>query len=171
MIDLKKIKSNTGDDIYGLSMKSPVLLIFLRHFGCVFCQEALNDISERKSDIVKNNIQLVFVHMTDNEIAEKFFHDLGISKYQHISDPSKIYYQKFGLSSGNFSQLFGLKTWVRGYSVTRSPDVNFTTQSIGDSFQMPGIFLIENGSIVDSYIHKSASDKPDYDKFINRSQG
>jgi hypothetical protein len=39
-------------------------------------------------------------------------------------------------------------------------------KQIGDGFQMPGIFMIRNGRVADSYIHKSAADRPDYDNII-----
>ena len=38
---------------------------------------------------------------------------------------------------------------------------------IGDGFQMPGAFMIQNGQIQDSFVHQSVSDQPDYDKMLN----
>ena len=42
------------------------------------------------------------------------------------------------------------------------PDV----KRIGDGLQMPGIFLLKDGNIVESFIHNSVGDKPDYDNFL-----
>jgi hypothetical protein len=36
--NLSLIKTNKGNSISDLSDQSPVLLVFLRHFGCVFLQ-------------------------------------------------------------------------------------------------------------------------------------
>lgn len=167
MIQLEKIITNAGNDLKQLSTSFPVLLVFLRHFGCLFCQEALRDISERKDQLSYNKIKVVFVHMAENEVANEFFEKYSLSGYEHISDPECKLYNTFGLGKGSFSQLFGLSTWIRGYQISRSKRHHMAGKVIGDSFQMPGIFLLNKGEIIDSYIHKSASDRPDYEKFIN----
>jgi hypothetical protein len=54
---------------------------------------------------------------------------------------------------------------IRGIEVTMK-GTSLGLKQIGDGFQMPGIFMIHNGRIADSYIHKTASDRPDYDNII-----
>ena len=39
---------------------------------------------------------------------------------------------------------------------------------IGDGFQMPGIFILDKGNIVDRFIHLSAADRPNYDEMIQK---
>ena len=103
--------------------------------------------------------------MSSFEIAEKFFEDYRLSGVKHISDPSCQLYAHFGLTKGNFGQLFGLSTWMRGFEL-RKKGMKYSVDQIGDSFQMPGIFMLKEGEVIDSYIHKTISDKPDYDKMI-----
>ena len=55
--------TQNGDSLLKLSLKGPVLLTFLRHFGCIFCREALHDLADRKEKILQANITLVLVHM------------------------------------------------------------------------------------------------------------
>lgn len=162
---IQKMVTNTGESLHSLSFKKPTLLIFLRHFGCIFCREALKEISNKRSDFDEKGVQIVFVHMTDFETAEDYFNKYGIDHPTHISDPECKYYSAFGLAKGSISQLFGLKTMLRGIEVTMK-GTTFGLKQIGDGFQMPGIFMINNGRIADSYIHKTASDKPDYDDII-----
>ena len=166
MVDLKKIVTNEGNSLSDLSFDQPILLVFLRHFECIFCQQALQDLSGYKKDIDSIPLHLIFVHMGKPEIAEEFFGKYNLSGIQHISDPQCHVYNKFGLTKGNMSQLFGLQTWVKGFQAKKE-GLKVSTKVIGDSLQMPGIFIIKEGSIKDRYIHKMASERPDYKALIN----
>ncbi len=119
-----------------------------------------------QESLLERNIQPVFVHMTTQEIANQYFEGQNITDPEHISDPNCVIYKKFGLTKGSLSQLFGLNTWVRGYKVVKS-GIPYSTKNVGDSFQMPGVFMLFNGKVVDSYIHKTAADRPDYTKFLD----
>jgi hypothetical protein len=37
---------------------------------------------------------------------------------------------------------------------------------MGDGFQMPGVFVITDGAIRESFIHKIVSDQPDYEDLL-----
>ncbi len=165
MIDFSSIITNTGTDLLTLSLKRPVLLVFLRHFGCVFCRDSLKELASKKSFFVDQGVDIVFVHMTENDIAEMYFSKFELKGCQHISDPGCNYYEQFGLVKGNFNQLFGLQNMIRGFDVTMRGTF-ISLKQIGDGFQMPGVFMINNGQIVDSFIHKYASDKPDYERIV-----
>ena len=162
---LNEMVTDKGSDLYALSNKSPVLLVFLRHFGCIFCREALKDLSLKRSELVQKGVHIVFVHMADNETADKYFKKYNLSGVDHISDPECKFYAAFSLAKGTFSQLFGLKNWIRAAEITTLGTPISITQ-IGDGFQMPGIFVLKSGRILESYIHKSAADRPDYDSII-----
>ena len=158
---LGEMVTNEGQTIQEISDEQPVLLVFLRHFGCTFCREALADISKERSKIEGMGSKLVFVHMTDNATAERYFNRYDLENAVHISDPDKVFYRHFGLLKGNFNQLFGLQSWIRGFSAG-IVDGHGVGPQLGDGFQMPGVFVIYQGDIKESFIHKLASDRPDY---------
>lgn len=158
---LAQMKTNTGADLHSLTQDQPVMLVFLRHFGCTFCREALADIAEQRTALEESGTQLVFVHMTDNEVAERYFNRYKLEGVLHISDPDCEYYTAFGLVKGNFTQLFGLQSWIRGFSAGVVSGHGVGPQ-LGDGFQMPGVFVLHNGEVKNSFIHKLASDRPDY---------
>lgn len=162
-----EMMTNKAEKISDLSKEVPVLLVFLRHFGCVFCKEALSDLSGLRGRMEEKNIKLVFIHMSENPKAEEYFDKFNLKGISHISDPFARYYKAFGLMKGNFSQLYGLRTWIKGYAAVRKGFNLELAKSLGDSTQMPGVFLIKDSSIKESYIHKSASDRPNYDQIIN----
>lgn len=163
---MAEMMTNTGEYLNAISERQQVMLVFLRPFGCVFCREALSDISKIQDEVRRSGVAIVFVHMADNETAETYFTKYGLDKITHISDPECRYYAAFGLVKGNFTQLFGLTSWIRGFSAGviggHGPGPR-----IGDDFQMPGVFVIQNGQIKDSFIHKLSSDRPDYLKLIH----
>jgi peroxiredoxin len=158
---LAEMKTNTGADLRALSKDQPVMLVFLRHFGCTFCREALADIADQRHQLEESGMQLVFVHMTDNDVAERYFNRYKLEGVLHISDPECEYYAAFGLVKGNFTQLFGLQSWIRGFSAGVVSGHGVGPQ-LGDGFQMPGIFVLQDGEVKNSFIHKLASDRPDY---------
>lgn len=158
---LQEMMTNEGISLHDLSMQQPVLLVFLRHFGCTFCREALADLSEHRKSIEETGAKIVFVHMASNDIAERYFNRYDLDGATHISDPTCKYYSVFGLVKGNFTQLFGLQTWIRGFSAGVMAGHGVGPQ-LGDGFQMPGVFVISEGEIKESFIHKLASDRPDY---------
>jgi peroxiredoxin len=160
------MKTNIGVTVYDLSKEKPVLLVFLRHFGCIFCREAMKDIASKREMIKSKGIRIVLVHMSEDEVAEEYFKNYKLSGIPHVSDPECKHYASFGLVKGSFSQLFGLKNFLRGIEVT-AKGTPLSLKQIGDGFQMPGIFMIRNGQVVDSYIHKTAADRPDYDSIIS----
>jgi peroxiredoxin len=168
MIDYTSIVTNNGNALSQLSKDSKVLLVFLRQLNCVFCREGLKDLAELKDYFKEQNTNLVFVHMTDYAIADMYFTKFKLEGYEHISDPSCGLYQDFGLVKGNFNQLFGLQNIIKGFEATMNGTF-IALKQIGDGFQMPGVFLIENSQIKNSFIHKFASDKPDYEGIVNSS--
>jgi peroxiredoxin len=161
--DLDVMVTDRGNPLGKLTENQPVLLVFLRHFGCTFCREAIDELGKNKHEIEAKGARVVFVHMAEDEVAQAFFKEYNFEDAEHISDILCTFYKEFGLVKGTTNQLFGLKNWARtidtgiikGYSWGRE---------IGDGFQMPGVFVLHNRTIQESYIHKYVSERPDYVK-------
>ncbi len=137
-----------------------LLLVFLRHNGCTFCRETLQDLSNIQNELNVLQVELVLVHMTTDDSARGLFSKYGLENISRISDPQKNLYNHFKLKKGSIGQLFGPKVWLRGVSALFKG--NFIGKLEGDGFQMPGVFLIKDREIVNSFVHKTAADKPNY---------
>lgn len=160
--------TNEGEDLKTLSEKQPVFLVFLRHFGCTFCREAMTDIALIWKNIEQQGLKTVVVHMATEELATTYFEEYKLAGVTHISDPDLSLYEYFGLFKGKFSQLYGLKVWLRGLKVSiidkhGGPVVN---KELGSVNQMPGVFILKNGEIKAKFVHKTAAVRPDYMKLI-----
>ncbi|MEM6879096.1 MAG: peroxiredoxin-like family protein [Bacteroidota bacterium] len=160
--ELDKMVTVTGESVMEISRNQPVLLVFLRHFGCTFCREALADLSKSKSEIARFGSKLVLVHMSDQETAERYFRKYQLEESLHVSDPSCHFYRAFGLTKGSPKQLFGLQSWIRGFEAGVVKGHGVGTRQLGDGFQMPGVFVINNGQVAAAFVHKLASDRPEY---------
>ncbi len=158
--------TNRSRSVEEASHSSAILLVFLRHFGCTFCREALQDLALKKPNYEAEGVKLIFVHMSDPETADEYFKRYEIEAPEYISDPNCLFYARFGLGKGRFSQLFGLQVMLRGFEsgVLKGNGIG---PFIGDGFQMPGVFIIQNGVIQEQFIHKLASDRPDYDHLVS----
>ena len=158
------IRTESGADLFALSRESPVLLVFLRHFGCSFCRKAISDIADLAPELARRNVRPVFVHLGTPEIAQAHFAYYGIGDVERIRDPEARIYRLpiFGLSHQNPARSLinpkDLWSWfVRGdifrYGIGRIDT---------DGHQMPGVFFLRDGKIIRSFRHSNISDQPDY---------
>ncbi|MBP8726710.1 MAG: AhpC/TSA family protein [Saprospiraceae bacterium] len=150
-----------GKTLWQINQEGEVMLVFLRHFGCTFCREAMQELSRMKADIANRGVRLVLVHMAKDDLAFKYFQKYDLLDCHRISDPDCRFYQEFGLVKGTFNQLFGFRSWFRSIEAGLIKGHGFGAQ-LGDGFQMPGVFIISRGKIISEFRHKFASDKPDY---------
>lgn len=157
---LEAIYTDKGNDLRTIAEQDTVMLVFLRHFGCMFCREALDDFSKIKEELAKEQVKLVFVHMGEEEIANQYLKDYGLEGEEHISDPDMSLYEYFGLHKGNFREMYGLKVWARFFGVKQKTEA--AKPELGNYRQMPGVFLIKDGKIKNSYVYQTIADRPDY---------
>ena len=163
------IAQPSGESLAKLSQESPVLLIFLRHFGCTFFCVSLADVARKRTELESMGVRIVFVHMAAKvSIADKFFRKYKLYPIDHIPDPGKQLYLAFGLGRGTPAQLFGLMNWIRGFEagIVEGHGFAYHNEDIGDGFQMPGVFVLHEGKIKHSFVHQHAWDRPDYEEIV-----
>ena len=164
------VTQNSDESLAQITERQPVLLIFLRHFGCSFCREAIADIAKRRKRLEARGVRIIFVHMApEKATAEQFFKKYRLYPIDHISDPEKRFYQAFGLGRGTPAQLFGLMNWIRGFQagVLEGHGFAYHGEDIGDGFQMPGVFVLQKGAIKHAFVHRHAWDRPDYEEIVS----
>jgi hypothetical protein len=157
------VRDQSGLTIDELSRDQPVLLVFLRHFGCTFCREALADLRVQRSRIEGAGVRIALVHLSPDAEAAAFFARYGLEDVARFSDPGRGLYRRFELRRGGWRQLLGLSVWLRGARAVFADGHGFGPPA-GDGFQMPGVFLVLNGKIVTAYRHQTPASRPDYCK-------
>ncbi|MBK9506320.1 MAG: SelL-related redox protein [Chitinophagales bacterium] len=163
---LSLFDTTDGRNLGEMHEEKPLMLVFLRHFGCPFCKESLLQLAEHRRQLEAEGIGIVLVYMVDDKTAEAYLTEYGLNDVAQVSDPEEIFYKSFRLKRGSFLQLFGLKVWVRWVELAFRKKL-FNTKPAGDVAQMPGIFLLQEGKVVKEFVHKSVADSPDYTFFLN----
>ena len=156
---------SSGETLMEASAGRPLVLVFLRHFGCTFTRQILRGLQELEQQATRNNARLVLVHMLrSGEEIDYLGHNSDIPR---IADPRCELYRSFGLGKGGFLELFGPHVWWRGaISVFKGCGVGHLA---GDGLQMPGAFVFHEGKVVCSQPAQSAADLPDLTALFNRT--
>jgi hypothetical protein len=164
---LASIHTESGTNLRVLTEASPVLLVFLRHFGCSFCRQAISDIADLRGELDRRGVRPVFVHLGTPERARPFFEYYGIGDVERISDPeAKIYRHPVFLLSRINPWLTLLQPsvwagWLKGA---------IFKHGIGaikeDGEQMQGVFFLKGAKIVRQFRYKTIADEPNYLKLV-----
>jgi peroxiredoxin len=157
---LSAYPSQSSQTLAALVADGPVFLIFLRHFGCTFCREAVAEIAQKRSAIEAHGAPLAFVHLGTEEKAKWFFTPYGLLDVQRFSDPQGRLYQEFGLERAELRQYLNVESITRMFGAWLHG--HFVGYPAGDVQRMPGAFLMQRGEIRKAFRHKLVSDRPDY---------
>lgn len=155
--------TNKGENLEALSKSTPVLLVFLRHFGCTFCRETMADLVKVKDKIQSSGVKIVLVHMTSTELAQSMLEVYGLQDISHISDRNQALYRRFGFGRVSFKALFGVKNWWRAF-VAGVVKGHLVGKPLGDPYQMPGVVLFHNQRVINNFAYKYVSDRPDFSR-------
>jgi peroxiredoxin len=158
---LRAFRTQHGGTLAELSARTPLLVVFLRHFGCTFCRETLADIRARRGLIESAGVRIVIAHMMeDNGDTAAEFARYGLEDVDRVSDPGRSLYRAFDLHRGTVLELLAPKVWFRGLiALLRGHGAGALR---GDGRQMPGTFIVHRGRIVKAFRHRTAADRPDY---------
>ncbi len=159
---LERYTTQEGITLNALSQTSPLMLVFLRHFGSPFCREALSELSRKRQAIEASGLRILLVHMGTDEAARTFFTRYQLDDLPRVSDPRCALYRAFGLNKGSFSQLFSMRIWWRTFQAAILAGHGFG-RVVGELFQMPGVFIVHQGRMMGGYRHPSVADHPDYE--------
>ena len=157
---LRSVEDQYHSTLYEISNSAPTLVVFLRHFGCCFCKEALSDIHDSISSIQSAGAKIVLVHMAEEDEAATLLASYGLADLSRISSPDQSLYRYFGLGRGTAGKILApkvisraLEALLHGHAIGRFQ---------GDTMQMPGAFLIHRGRIVRSFVPNAVELRPDY---------
>lgn len=145
-----------GRKLADASMDAPLVLVFLRHFGCTFTRQILRGLQDLELQAKQHNATLVLVHMLQS--GQEIDYLGQNSNVVRIADPRCELYRAFGLGKGGFLELFGPHVWWRGaIAIFKGCGVGHLA---GDGLQMPGAFVFHHGKVIASQPAQSAADLP-----------
>ncbi len=135
------------------------LLVFLRHFGCIFCRETVGElrrVSESSPDFPR-----VIFFFQGTPLEGRAFMRRHWPEARAIADPDKQLYAAFGIGRGGLREMFGPGVWSAARRA-RSRGFRQGPRS-GDLWMMPGLFLVRDGAIVWAHEFEHAGDHPSFE--------
>jgi AhpC/TSA antioxidant enzyme len=133
----------------------PAVLVWLRHFGCVFCREQVAEIRGKRSEIEALGGGITFVG-NGTVRAAAWFQKKFAADSTVFTDPQLSSYKAIGARSGMLSTL-GPSAWGAGMRAFRSGARQSTTK--GHAYQQGGLVVMAPGNrVLYEHISRAAGD-------------
>lgn len=146
-VNLDSGESVNLDSLYA---ERPLALVFMRHYGCIFCREQLASLREFRDDNV------VLVGMGDQKETVEFKRRMEVPQ-KFITDPTKALFQQFGLRRATFGQFLNRKVVSRGLGLMRAGHREGLPNA--DPLQLAGVFILNiDGEVVFEHRSTDSSD-------------
>src|ERR1700694_3530080 len=133
------------------------VIVWLRHYGCVFCREQALEMRTALPAIEKGGGELVFIGNGGPRYA-KAFKESFAPDVRVLTDPDLRSYRTIGARSGILNTV-GPQAWRAGIRALRSGARQTSVK--GHPFQQGGVMVLTRGDrIVYSHVSRAAGDHP-----------
>lgn len=145
-----RLRDQLGDGI--------TLLVFLRHFGCIFCRETMSDL--RRIAETGPGFPPILFFSQGSTIECKAFLRRYWPAARAVSDPELDFYEDFGVRRAGLLEALGPRV-LSARRRARAKGLENGPRS-GDIWRMPGVFAVQSGAVVWRYEPTHAADHPDF---------
>ena len=150
-------------ELHTLWQERPAVIVWLRHYGCLFCKEQAADMWNRRADFDEAGVTLAFIGNGEARYAQNFSEEF-VPGATVLSDPELHTYSVIGAKRG-WLRTFGpqvlagfFRASAHGYMVGRIR---------GHATQQGGALVINrNGTVAWRYVSKQAGDHPPIDDVL-----
>ena len=138
--------------------EKPVVLVFVRHFGRLFCREQVAQLRDAVKEIRALGSELVVVGNGRPEHADDFRKTENLA-FPLLVDQDMVAYRAAGLRRG-LTKAVSLRMMKHAMRARRKGFTQKKTQ--GDPWQLGGTFVITpEGKVLFSHVSQEAGDHPD----------
>lgn len=136
----------------------PVLLVLVRHYGCLFCRQQLADLRPVWSRIVASGVQPIVIGNGTPLMAEAFAEESGL-EVPLYTNPGREVYAALGTKRPGLSAFINPRLYWNGLRAALGGF--FPRPPKGDAAQLGGVFLVRPGGEM-PYAYRSdlAGDHP-----------
>jgi len=129
----------------------PVVVVFLRHFGCTFCREQVALIRCEYQKILAAGMHIVCVANGPYKVGKAFeiYFDLP---FPVLVSENAAPFSAYGLERVSISALLTPRVIIKGFVALLHGHIQ--GRIIGDPMQMPGTFIIDTRGIV-QFVHRN----------------
>lgn len=138
----------------------PTALLFVRHFGCPYCQIALRELAAERAALASLGAQVVAVAIGEPVHAATFGRKVAPGVTLFVS-PDTSAHRAFGLRRGRPWEVVNVRTVIRGTQLAARGIL--PRPPTGDPFLLPGTFVVDRtGRITYARYAADVSDNPDW---------
>lgn len=150
-------------DVWG---DRPAVLVFIRHYGCVFCRDQAVKLHRLRDDFESSGVRLVIIGHGTPAMAASFRRSQGVD-IPVLVDPDRRVYEAVGAKLATLPELIGPRQILAGLraaigSRLRQGDiVVHQGRIIGNAAQLGGVLVVTpDGAVRYSHLAEDASDYP-----------
>lgn len=125
----------------------PLLIFFMRHFGCAACRDHLFRIRDAYSMIQEHGAAVVAIAQHDPDLTARYARTHQLS-FPTLADPTRQSYQAFGVIEGTYWETSGPHVLARQIKLSLEGNVMGLPHSVGASRQLGGTFIIDTQGII-----------------------
>lgn len=167
--DLEVLDGNgAGVRLGALWAERPVVLVLIRHFGCLFCKEQVAELGKVTGRIHDAGAEIVVVGNGGPQHVQWFIEDFGLQTPVY-TDPSEEAYRVVGAKRGILTSVHpgaikaALSARRKGFKQTKT---------MGDAWQQGGVFIVmPDGSMPFRYVSDYAGDHPEPERIVAALEG
>jgi peroxiredoxin len=136
----------------------PAVLVFVRHFGCLFCREQAEQLRAQVDRIHERGAELVVIGNGNRHFARGFREQLGLATPLYV-DTTRVSYRALGMRRSLRRTLLSPAAWRSGWRALRAGFRQRRTQ--GDPWQLGGVLVVTpDGRVPYAHLSETAGDHP-----------
>lgn len=163
---LTSTRTAAGVSLAELAARGPLLVVFLRHFGCPLCREMVADVAARREALRTSGTDVVFVHMHPEAQAAEFFARYGAQDFQRVSDPDRTLYEAFSVPRARPTSWLSLAA-LRHYLSAIFRGGHRPALVGGDLAQMSAVFRVADGRVERAAVGSGFDARADFDELLS----
>lgn len=147
-LDGLSLLTTSGEPVVLASLwrEQPLLLFFLRHFGCAVCRAELLRVRDHDADFRSRGATIAAISAATPEATERFSQRYRLP-FPILANPDRSVYRAFGLAEGSLLEVGGPAVLLR--QARESLRGNIATINPFDTIrQLGGVFIVDTAGSV-----------------------
>jgi peroxiredoxin len=144
----------------------PALTVFLRYFGCPFCQMQVVKLRDDRERLERAGASIVLIGQGD-AAEEAAFREARQVPFPILIDTDRHAYRAYGLGRGSPMQVYGPRVGVPFVRANLRRETRQRGLHGGSFLQMPGTFVVDTAGIVRmAHRNRTVSDNPSNEEIL-----
>jgi len=149
----------------------PAVLVFLRYFGCPFCQMHVVVLREEQHRFRDAGATVVLIGQGSPEEGARFREENRVP-FACLLEPGRASYEAYGLGRGTIPQVFGPRVAVPFLAANVHNETLQRGLRGGSMMQMPGTFVVDTTGVIRlAHRNRTIADSPRNDVILEALAG